>query len=83
MRVQTLVTLSEREERFCFALAHGFRPTRAAIMAGYAVGSARNLLAKQHVREAIKAIHRNTAAVVERIEKAEARTAQRDDGSGL
>mgnify|MGYP001374548466 CR=1 FL=1 len=78
MRVQTTVTLSEREERFCFALAHGFRPTRAATLAGYAVGSARNLLAKPHVRAAIKAINRNTAAVVARIETAE----KREAGSG-
>lgn len=82
MQVRTTVMLSQREEAFCFALAHGLRPTRAAKVAGYAISSARNLLAKQHVREALKAINRNTAAVVARIEKAEAREALRDGARG-
>lgn len=71
MRVQATIELSEREERFLWALANGLRPTRAALVAGYSAASARNLLKKPHVREALKAVHRNTSALVARIEKAE------------
>lgn len=73
MEVQTTVILSERERSFVFWLAHGLRPTRAATEAGYSVGSARNLLAKKHIRAAITAIATNTAALSAKLERSDAK----------
>jgi phage terminase small subunit len=72
MQVQTTVTLSERERLFVFWLAHGLRPTRAASEAGYAIGSARNLLRKPHVRAALVAIAKNTSTLLAKLERADA-----------
>lgn len=77
MRVPVTVELTQREMDFVFALAHGLKPTRAATTAGYAVSSAKLLLRKPHVVAAIKAVHRNTQAVVEKIERQEDRRAGR------
>jgi phage terminase small subunit len=72
MRVGVVVELSERERDFVFHLAHGLRPTRAATEAGYAIGSARNLLRKPHVRAAIEAVAKNTSGLLAKLERADA-----------
>ena len=72
MRVPVIIELSEREDKFVRALSiHGLRPTRAATMSGYAVSTARHLLRKNHVWQAIKAVHRNSTALVARFERQE------------
>lgn len=74
MRVTTEVLLTERERDFVIALTvAGHRPTRAAIESGWAVGSARNILRKTHVRSAIEAVARNSAAVLAKLERQEAK----------
>lgn len=69
MQVTTPVVLTDREERFLWALANGLRQTRAATVAGYSIGSARNLLAKPHIRAAIAQVAKNTAAIARRLEQ--------------
>lgn len=77
MKVGVTIELSEREEMFVRALViHGLRPTRSAMVAGYAIATARHLLRKPHVREAIKSVHRNTLELMARFEKDEAARAK-------
>ena len=72
MRVPVIIELSEREDKFVRALCiHGLKPTRAATMSGYAVSTARHLLRKPHLREAVRAVHANAAAIVARLDKQE------------
>lgn len=54
MDITTVITLSEKEERFVLNLARGLRPTRAATAAGFSVATARPLMLKPHVAAAIR-----------------------------
>ena len=73
MMVPVIIELTQREETFVRALCiHGLKPTRAATMAGYASSTARHLLRKRHLRQAVRAVHENSSALVERFEKQEA-----------
>ncbi len=72
MRVPVIIELTQREEQFVPALCiHGVNPTRAAMVSGYAVSTARHLLRKPHLREAVRAVHANAAAIVARFDKQE------------
>jgi len=68
MRVPVIIELTQRKEQFVRAL---LKPTQAATMSGYAISTARYLLRKNHVRQAIKAVHRNATALVARFERQE------------
>ena len=50
MLVSTTIELTAKEERFVYALGYGLPPTRAAKVAGWAVGSASRLIHKPHIR---------------------------------
>lgn len=74
MQVKTTITLTEREAKFVTAMAlYGLPPTSAATAAGWAISSARDLLRKPHVREAIHQVHRNSGAAIERIARLDAK----------
>ncbi len=65
MEVATTVTLTPKEEQFVYALGYGLPPTRAAKVAGWAVGSASRLIHEPHIRAALLAVHQNTGLVLD------------------
>ena len=65
MKVATTIKLTAKEERF---VAYGLPPTRAAKVAGWAVGSASRLIHKPHVRAALLAVYQNTGQILDRLE---------------
>lgn len=68
MEVSVPVILTERETKFVTAFAlYGLKVSSAAKAAGYAQCMGKELLQKAHVRAAIRAVHRNSAAALERI----------------
>ncbi len=71
MDVVTTVTLTPKEEAFVYTLGYGLPPTRAATVAGWAVGSASRLIHKPHVRAALLAVHENTGQILRKLEKRE------------
>ncbi len=71
MKVATTIKLAVKEERFVYALAYGLPPTRAAKVAGWAVGSASRLIHKPHIRAALLAVHQNTGQILRKLEKRE------------
>ncbi len=71
MEVATTVKLTAKEENFVFALGYGLPPTRAAKVAGWAVGSASRLIHKPHIRAALLAVHENTGQILRKLEKHE------------
>ncbi len=71
MEVATTVKLTAKEENFVFALGYGLPPTRAAKVAGWAVGSASRLIHKPHIRAALLAVHQNTGQILRKLEKRE------------
>lgn len=78
MKVPVTIELTDREEHFVRALCvYGLKPTRAATVCGYAVATARHLLRKEHIRQAIRAVHRNTSELMSRFEKDEASHARK------
>ncbi len=81
MQVNTTVTLTAKEERFVYALGYGLPPTRAAKVAGWAVGSASRLIHKPHIRAALLAVHQNTAEILRKLEKREAVDGELEPGA--
>ncbi len=73
MKVQTTVTLTERQEAFVRALADGARPTRASLIAGYSVGHTAALLQKPAIVAALVAMRSNLNAVLATIDPPEQR----------
>ena len=73
LEVKSTIVLSEKEENFCLALCRGLRPSAAAISAGYAISSARNLLRQRHIAAAVKALTANLLYVCRRIDEEAAR----------
>ncbi len=71
MEVGTTIKLAVKEERFVYALAYGLPPTRAAKVAGWAVGSASRLIHKPHIRAALMAVHENTGQILDKLAKRE------------
>ncbi len=71
MDVQTTITLTQREEDFIWALGQGLPPTRAATVAGWAVGSASRLMYKPHIRAALMALRDNMDQALRKLEKRE------------
>ena len=71
MEVNTTVTLTTKEERFVYALGYGLPPTRAARVAGWAIGSASRLIHKPHIRAALLAVHNNTGQILRKLERRE------------
>ncbi len=65
MKVATTIKLTAKEERF---VAYGLAPTRAAKVAGWAVGSASRLIHKPHIRAALLAVHENTGQILCKLE---------------
>ncbi len=81
MEVNTTITLTAKEERFVYALGYGLPPTRAAKVAGWAVGSASRLIHKPHIRAALLAVHNNTAEILRKLEKREAVADEPEQGA--
>ncbi len=71
MEVATTITLTAMEERLVYALSYGLPPTRAAKVAGWAVGSASRLIHKPHIRAALLAVYQNTRQILRKLEKRE------------
>ncbi len=71
MEVNTTVTLTPKEEQFVYALGYGLPPTRAAKVAGWAIGSASRLIHKPHIRAALMAVHENTGQILDKLAKRE------------
>ena len=71
MKVATTIQLTAKEERFVYALGYGLPPTRAAKVAGWAVGSASRLIHKPHIRAALLAVHENTRQILRKLERRE------------
>ena len=69
MEGATTVKLTAKEEGFVYALGYGLPPTRAARVAGWAVGSASRLIYKPHNRAALLAVHENTGQILRKLEK--------------
>ncbi len=67
MEVATTIQLTVKEERFVYALGYGLPPTRAAKVAGWAVGSASCLIHKPHVRASLLAVHQSTGQIVDKL----------------
>ncbi len=65
MEIDTTIRLTAKEERFVSGLSCGLAPTRAAKVAGWAVGSASRLLREPHIGAALLAIHQNTGLVLD------------------
>ena len=60
----TKIKLTVKEERF---VAYGLPPTRAAKVAGWAVGSASCLIHKPHVRASFLAVHQSTGQILDKL----------------
>lgn len=69
MNVPVSVTLSDREEAFVTALARGAKPCRAAELSGWSASSARSLLRREHIRQAVRTINHNTADLAARFDR--------------
>ncbi len=81
MKVATTIRLMAKEERFVSGLSCGLAPTRAAKVAGWAVGSASRLIHKPHIRAALLAVHQNTGQVLRKLEKREAVADEPEQGA--
>ena len=81
MEVATTIKLTVKEERFVCALAYGLAPTRAAKVAGWAVGSASRLIHKPHIRAALLAVHENTGQILRKLEKREGSVGEVEPGA--
>ena len=79
MQAEVTIQLTEREVDFIIAMAvRGFKPTRAATEAGYAISMARDLLRRPHIRAAILNVQRNASAAVERMGQLDAKAGADD-----
>ncbi len=79
--MSTTVKLSAKEERFVYALGYGLPPTRAAKVAGWAVGSASRLIHKPHIRAALLAVNQNTAEILRKLAKREGSCGEVEPGA--
>ncbi len=81
MEVATTIKLTAKEERFVYALGYGLPPTRAAKVAGWAIGSASRLIHKPHIRAALLAVHGNTGQILRKLEKREGSFGELEPGA--
>ncbi len=73
--------LTPKQERFVYALGYGLPPTRAAKVAGWAVGSASRLIHKPHIRAALLAVHQNTGQILRKLERREGSLDESEQGA--
>ena len=66
MNIRSKLQVEGREADFVYAIAYGLPPTRAATLAGYAIGSASRLLRKPKIIGAILALQANCQAAIAR-----------------